>query len=320
MLSPFEVNALHVELTSRCNLACPHCARTDTSTGKVIESLPMSNLDIDVFESTLQQLTGVKLLHCCGNYGDMTSYDRIFEFVQIAHEYNVEKIRLYTNGSARNSSYWKKLAESLSDNDEVVFSIDGLEDTNHIYRVGSIWNKVISNLRTFVNNGGNAIWEMLVFSHNEHQVEQVKRLAVEIGVSEFRVKKADRFDLIDASAITKSNNSTYHNKPFDVESATIVCKYKEQKWLFLSFEGELLPCCWIGGAKYKSNQSNNRVLSMIDSNQLNAKVLGVQEILGSQFYIDLQKSWIDNPLKPCSVKCGSNIKTSDKYVEASICS
>jgi MoaA/NifB/PqqE/SkfB family radical SAM enzyme len=315
MLNSFDVQALHVELTSRCNLSCPHCARTDSSSGKTIESLPLSNLDISTFESALQQLPNVKLLHCCGNYGDMTSYDNVFEFIRIAHSYGVEKIRLYTNGSARNKSYWEMLAKSLNPSDEVVFSIDGLEDTNHVYRIGSVWDKVISNVRTFVENGGTAVWEMLVFSHNEHQVKDAQDLSSSIGVSSFRVKRADRFDLVDTSMILKSKNQLYHNKEFDPNSQSINCKYKEQKWLFLSFEGELLPCCWIGGAKYKKNQSNNRVLDMTTSDNLKISDRNVSDILQSKFYIELQQSWKGDALKTCSVKCGSSIKTSDKYIK-----
>jgi sulfatase maturation enzyme AslB (radical SAM superfamily) len=244
----------------------------------------------------------------------MTSYDSIFEFIEIAHSYGVEKIRLYTNGSARQESYWKMLASKLNPSDEVVFSIDGLEDTNQVYRIGSIWNKIISNVKAFTGNGGTAIWEMLVFSHNEHQVEEARKLSDMIGVSSFRVKKADRFDLVDASSILKTSNQLYHNKQFDSQSQSIICKYKEQKWLFLSFEGELLPCCWIGGAKYKKNQMNNRVFDMISSNSLNVSNRSVSDILKSAFYIDLQESWNTTPLRTCSIKCGNDISTDDKYI------
>ena len=52
----------------------------------------------------------------------------------------------------------------------VIFSLDGLEDTNHIYRVGVQFKKVMENTQAFINAGASAHWDMLVFKHNKHHV------------------------------------------------------------------------------------------------------------------------------------------------------
>ena len=65
----------------------------------------------------------------------------------------------------------ENVALDFAEISEVWFAIDGLEDTHSIYRQGTNWKKIIDNVMTFVDAGGKARWDMLVFQHNEHQVE-----------------------------------------------------------------------------------------------------------------------------------------------------
>ena len=53
----------------------------------------------------------------------------------------------------------------------IVFSVDGLEDTNHIYRRGVKWEKLFANMKAYSETGAMGIWEFLIFDHNKHQVE-----------------------------------------------------------------------------------------------------------------------------------------------------
>ena len=56
----------------------------------------------------------------------------------------------------------------------VVFGIDGLEDTSHIYRVNTSFKKVIENAEAFIKQGGLGTWQFIVFKHNVHQLESAK--------------------------------------------------------------------------------------------------------------------------------------------------
>ena len=51
---------------------------------------------------------------------------------------------------------------------KVTFGIDGLQDTNHLYRISTNFDKIIKNAKAFIDAGGFAKWHMLVFEHNEH--------------------------------------------------------------------------------------------------------------------------------------------------------
>jgi MoaA/NifB/PqqE/SkfB family radical SAM enzyme len=90
--------------------------------------------------------------------------------------------------------FWKEIASTGNKRLEIIFSIDGLEDTNMIYRRNTNWGKIIENVKAFIGKGGIAIWEYLAFKHNEHQITQAKLLSVELGFQEFRLKKAFGFE------------------------------------------------------------------------------------------------------------------------------
>jgi len=76
---------------------------------------------------------------------------------------------------------------------KVVFGIDGLEDTNHIYRRGTVFSVVIKNAKAFIQAGGRAQWDFIVFKHNEHQVEKARKLSKELGFETFQIKRTSRF-------------------------------------------------------------------------------------------------------------------------------
>lgn len=190
-----DIESVHLEVTERCNASCPQCDR-NINGGEINPNLVNSELSIDDIKKifSISFIKQLKHLSMCGNYGDpIVAKDTlaIFDFLR---ENNQQLfLTMNTNGSARTSDWWTALAKVLGINGCVIFSIDGLEDTNHLYRKDTNFNKIIDNVKSFINAGGNAHWEYLVFRHNEHQVNEAKKLANELGIQEFRVKKSDRF-------------------------------------------------------------------------------------------------------------------------------
>ena len=65
------------------------------------------------------------------------------------------------------------------------FSIDGLADTNKLYRIGINHDRVMANAKAFIEAGGKARWKFIVFRHNEHQVEEARELAKDMGFWQF---------------------------------------------------------------------------------------------------------------------------------------
>jgi sulfatase maturation enzyme AslB (radical SAM superfamily) len=56
----------------------------------------------------------------------------------------------------------------------ITFSIDGLEDTNKIYRINSEWESIMNGFNTIKKYGIKTVWKFIVFRHNQHQIEEAK--------------------------------------------------------------------------------------------------------------------------------------------------
>jgi MoaA/NifB/PqqE/SkfB family radical SAM enzyme len=238
MISSKDIKGLHIEPTSKCNAACPMCARNlwgaVTSDWLVEKDITFSDLKKMVSPEFIKQLDYVVF---CGNLGDPIVNPELLQMVEYVQthkekynafgfDYHEEwghdpypaQINIHTNGGIRNSDFWYQLGEVMGPNpNRVIFSIDGLEDTNHIYRRRVKWKNVINSVTNFKRGGGRAVWEYLVFKHNEHQIEEARKLSEDLGVDEFLVKKPigwtqtqEDVDTIDAFEVYDTDGSFSH--------------------------------------------------------------------------------------------------------------
>jgi hypothetical protein len=191
-----NVRIVHVELTDKCNAACPMCVR-NINGGPTNPYLPQKEITLELFQKAFppEVLAQMWRIYFCGNYGDPALGKDLIEILQYirGHAPHVA-LGINTNGGIRSPQFWAKLGGILqSENDYCTFSIDGLEDTNHIYRRHVSWKHVMNSVDAFVKAGGNARWDYLIFKHNEHQVEEARALSVKLGFKSFASKKTGRF-------------------------------------------------------------------------------------------------------------------------------
>jgi MoaA/NifB/PqqE/SkfB family radical SAM enzyme len=190
-----NIRAMHVELSTDCNASCPVCNRNFFG-GKTHSWIPKTQitfLDFKKFFSPklIQQLDFILF---CGNYGDPAMAKDLVEIVEYTYTCNRSIIiQINTNGGTRSERFWSQLGKMIKEPSNITFSVDGLEDTNHIYRRGVNWDNVLRSMNTFISSGGNAHWDFLVFKHNEHQIEKAQKFAMSLGISKFIPKKAFGF-------------------------------------------------------------------------------------------------------------------------------
>ena len=171
-----DIKAIHLEVTSRCQAKCPMCARR-LNGGPLNPFMGLDEISIDKFMEwfDIDFIKQLNHLGMCGNLGDPIVAQDTLKIYQYLREANPHMgLQMHTNGSGRTDKWWKELAK-LKVN--VVFGIDGLADTHAKYRINTDWKKIIHNVMTFVDAGGKARWDMLVFAHNEHQIEECKELS-----------------------------------------------------------------------------------------------------------------------------------------------
>jgi MoaA/NifB/PqqE/SkfB family radical SAM enzyme len=161
---------------------------------------------VTIFNQTvLNQISSVIF---CGTFGDPILNNNLIKMCQYLNEKAPQiHISIHTNGSARNIQWWKELAKQKV---HVVFAIDGLVDTHHLYRIGTDWNKIITNARAFIDEGGDAEWMFIRFKHNEHQVVEAKKLALEFGFNKFTLKNTRRFETAQFPVLNKQGEIDYY--------------------------------------------------------------------------------------------------------------
>lgn len=323
-----KIGRLHIELSSRCNASCPACSR-NLAGGPVSPNLEITELTLDDIKNFFpvdfaKNLIGINF---CGNVGDpgmALDLLPILEYFQSTSEKNIAQ-QVRTNGGMRKPEFWHDVGKFFASlpkrvnethifyHPAVVFSVDGLEDTNHLYRRGVRWDKVMANMEAYASTGAFGIWEFLVFEHNQHQVEEAEKLAKKLGLffspknpmgfgeyngkpqgmnvyaknglyeytiyptnytGERTVMPKD-FKVDFAHAMT---NNVPELSEFSRELAStsgISCKSIEQfsQELYVSATGHMLPCCFLGGVFGQFNTSYSRW-------QFNSKIkeMGIDKI------------------------------------------
>lgn len=194
----FDYNVIdeyQLEITTYCNAACPQCPRNNNGAG-VNPHLKLEHLPRDIIDSafTAELCNRLRQVFFCGSYGDPIMHP---DFLDILRDFRRKCptlwLYIHTNGGAHDTEYWSEMARIIGGYGQVDFNIDGLEDTNHLYRRNTDFNKIISNASAYISAGGRAVWNYIIFEHNQHQVSAAKELSVKLGFREFKHRVTGRF-------------------------------------------------------------------------------------------------------------------------------
>ena len=191
----FKVDEYQLEITTYCNAACPQCPR-NISGGSVNPHLPLCHLSRQTIDRAFTpELCGrTRQIFFCGSYGDPIVHP---DFLDILRDFRNKNptlwLYIHTNGGVHDTAWWTELAEILNGYGKIDFGIDGLEDTNHLYRRGVKFDKAINNAQAFIQAGGKAQWNYIVFKHNEHQIETARLLSEVIGFEKILFRGTGRF-------------------------------------------------------------------------------------------------------------------------------
>lgn len=321
-----EIRAIHLEVTSKCQASCPMCTR-NIQGGIENPWMELCEISLTQFKEwfSVEFIQQIDRLYMCGNTGDPVVAKDTLEIFQYLRETNPAiKLSMNTNGSARNSKWWEDLAKAKVD---VRFGIDGLADTHSLYRIGTNWQSIIDNATSFINAGGNAIWDMLVFEHNLHQVDECRRLSQELKFKDFFSKNTSRFKegyhpVLNKDGTTshvlfpsiKSKSITTSIKEYNVSTnKEIHCKVKDEKNLYINSKGNVAPCCWLDflgvppmGFALVDYKDKGFVPPSLVENTL-------EEIFDSGYFNKIEKTWKDNPLRQCSKQCGKVDKFNEQF-------
>ena len=319
-----DIKSVHLEVTSKCQASCPMCAR-NIQGGIENPLISLDEITLDQFKEWFPTDFIVRLdrLYMCGNLGDpIIAKDtlKIFEYLRETNP--TISLGMNTNGSARSWQFWKGLARAGV---EVRFGIDGLIDTHPLYRVGTDWVKILDNARLFIDAGGNATWDMLVFKHNEHQIDICKDMSERLGFKNFVSKNTARFKDNQLNVLDKSGRTTHILYPTDRSKNIVMtaqdtplikinCKVKKQGSLYVSASGYVSPCCWLDN-KWMPPNNPNRIDYMDQIGQHpNLHDNSLEQIFKQHIFEQIEQTWTTcSPLKECSKQCGEVDRFNEQF-------
>jgi MoaA/NifB/PqqE/SkfB family radical SAM enzyme len=238
-----RIRVLHIEPTDVCQAACPLCAReTDIQFRKDIKH----HLRVEQIQKYFSDrvISNLDKMFMCGNYGDPAAGYYTMDIYNHFRKINPEIVLgMNTNGAVQSTFFWHALGRLFDQpKDYCVFSIDGLEDTNHVYRKNVNWNKLMSNVQAYIAAGGSAHWDMLVYKHNQHQVDACEQLARDMGFKWFRAKVSKR-------GFTDHLKFPIGWQQPAIRPGPIKCHVLNEKSMYIDAQGRVSPCCWLGATQ-----------------------------------------------------------------------
>ena len=323
MIEYKNIRSIHLEISTRCNASCPDCPRNFRGVNNVIDTYPLTDMSLEQFQKIFpaEFLHQLHEFYINGNHGDFVTAQDGLKIVKYIKQINPNIfIKISTNASAK-PEIWEELGKLGI---IVFFRLDGLKDTHHLYRLNTDYDLVIANASKFIAAGGHAIWSMIKFDHNQHQIEECQRLS--------RTLKFKQFELVDAGRNTfpvfKSDRTLSHvvgdytgSINFDelyaqsrVESNHVIeniqkkidCYTKKYKQIYVCANGEVYPCCWLGFYPLRSptRASNRQLQSIIFKN--NALEYDLKETI--EWFNTVEQSWASpsDQIYTCNQMCGKN--------------
>lgn len=321
-----DIKSVHLEVTSKCQAKCPMCPRR-LQGGILNPFMKLEEITLDQFIDWFPISFVKQLVHLnmCGNLGDPIIAKDTLQIFQYLRSNNRDiGLSMHTNGSARSHNWWQSLAQEKV---RVTFGIDGLSDTHKLYRIGTEYHKILHNAAEFIKAGGEAEWTMLIFKHNEHQVDECRELAASLGFTKFNSKNSNRFkngqfNVLDDAGRTinilyptsKSESMILKVKAAQEEVLpTINCKATEQSQIYIGATGSVAPCCWLD-VEWLPPVSDSRIDYMdkiLDIPNLHNQSL--QEIFDSGYFSKISNCWDSTGLRECSKQCGSFDKLLEQF-------
>ena len=249
--------SISFEPTTSCNLRCPECP-----SGLRAFTRSTGMLEKDFFTQTIDDIHK-HLLYLIFYFQGEPYLNRDFlEMVKYAAGKG-----LYT-ATSTNAHYLtdetaRKTVESGLD--RLIISIDGTtQEVYKQYRVGGNINKVIEGAKNIVkwkkklkSKTPFVFFQFLVVKPNEHQIEEIKILAKEVGVDEVRFKTAQVYDYAtDPNQLIPVNEKFSRYKKNASGNYISKNKLTNRCWKLwhanvITWDGLVVPCCFDKDASHR---------------------------------------------------------------------
>lgn len=327
----------HIEISSKCTLRCPRCARQE-----VPDTLVNTELDLMFFKRNFTPefiLSNVEKITFCGDDGDPIYAHDLIPVIEYIKSIKSVEIVIVTNGSHKKVEWWQKLGSILTEYDTVHFSIDGWDNTsNNLYRINSDFDSIEQGVKTLTASSMcRTIWAAIAFRFNQDRLSDMISLARSWGMDAFQTTKSTKFgkiypayganDSLQPADEFVSNthrferqivelterglNDTPHSRAVNIElfknskehnGVRPLCEIGN-KGLYIDARGRMFPCCWVAN-RYAHNSEWQGISSKFDLHRRS-----LTDALNDDFWSSTFQtfSW-----QECQTKCATH-RVDKKY-------
>lgn len=282
--------SISIEPTTACNLRCPECP-----SGLRAFTRPTGLLEKEFYQKTIDELASHLLYLILYFQGEPYLHPHFFDLVAYASQKNI-----YTATSTNAHYLHEKNAQKTLDSglDRLIISIDGTtQETYEQYRIGGSLEKVIRGTETLLDlrKKGNyhkpyIIFQFLVVKPNEHQIEEVKHLAKNLGVDKVAFKTAQIYDYENGSPLIPTNGkySRYalqNNGKYAIKNALLNQCWRMWQGCVITWDGKIVPCCFDKNASHQLGNLQEKILREIWQSEAYQNFR--QKLLNSRKEIDI---------------------------------
>ena len=244
------------EPTTSCNLRCPECP-----SGLRSFTRPTGMLEPGLFKKTIDEIFETIFFLTFYFQGEPYLNPQFLDLVKYAVKKNI-----YTSTSTNAHFLNEKNAEETvrSGLDRLIISIDGTtQETYESYRVGGQLSKVLEGTKNIIkykrelkSQTPYVIFQFLVVKPNEHQLEEVKKIALALGVDEVKFKTAQIYDYENGSPLIPDNEkySRYAKNvkgQYSIKNKLYNNCWKMWNSCVITWNGSVVPCCFDKDGQYK---------------------------------------------------------------------
>ena len=264
--------SISFESTTSCNLRCRECP-----SGLRAFTRPTGMLQKDFFSRTIDEIHKELVYLIFYFQGEPYLNPDFLTMVKYA-----SSKKIYTATSTNAHYLTDEMAKRTIESglDRLIISIDGTsQDVYQQYRVGGNLEKVLQGTRNIVkwkkelkSKTPFVFFQFLVVKPNEHQIEDIKRLAREVGVDEVRFKTAQVYDyetdpnnLIPETAKFSRYKKTANGTFLPKNKLANHC-WKLQHANVITWDGLVVPCCFDKDAMHQLGNLKNQSFKEIWKN------------------------------------------------------
>lgn len=328
----------HIEISSKCTLRCPRCARQEVPDGLINTELDLQffkqNFTPEFIDCNVEKIT------FCGDDGDPIYAHDLVAVIEYIKSVKAVEIVIITNGSHKKTEWWSALGKVLTDQDTVHFSIDGWDNkSNNLYRVNSDFESIKLGVQTLRSvSQCRLIWAAIAFRFNQDRLPDMISMAQSWGMDGFQTTKSTKFgkiypaygvndqlqpadDFVSSThrferqtvllSMRGLNNHVWETHPINIElyknskeinGVRPLCNIGN-KGLYIDARGRLFPCCWVAN-RYAHNSEWKAIATKFDLHRRSLTDALTDDFWSTTFQTF---SW-----QECQTKCAAG-RVDEKY-------